>query len=95
MRRFEVLNRIAEISDRGGSLAETLDAVCETIVPELGDFCMIDLIAPEGMRRAAVRVGPGGGERAVQGLASDGPRCRSAWKRTRARPRSSRASSSG
>ena len=44
MRRFEVLNRIAQVSDRGGSLHETLDSICEIIVPEIADFCMIDLV---------------------------------------------------
>lgn len=73
MRRFEILNRIAQVSDRGGSLGETLDAICELLVPELGDFCMIDLIEPDGIRRAAVRVGPGGGERVVQRLAERRP----------------------
>ena len=42
MRRFSVLNQIAEVSDRGGSLRETLDEICEVLVPEVADFCMID-----------------------------------------------------
>ena len=37
MRRFEVLNRIAHVSDRGGTLSESLDAICEILVPELAD----------------------------------------------------------
>ena len=89
-------HRIADVSDRGGSLRETLDAVCEIIVPELADFCMIDLIAADGVERVAVRVGPGGGEKAVQrprrapalAAGADGGRRRRA-------PRSSPASSSG
>jgi serine phosphatase RsbU (regulator of sigma subunit) len=72
-RRFDVLHRIADVSDRAGTLRETLDAICETIVPELADFCMIDLIAPDGVERVAVRVGPGGGEKAAQGLAGRRP----------------------
>jgi serine phosphatase RsbU (regulator of sigma subunit) len=72
-RRFDVLNRIAEISDRGGTLRETLDATCSIIVPELADFCMIDLIKDERVERIAVRVGPGGGQKAVERLASRRP----------------------
>ena len=73
MRRFNVLSRIAQVSDRGGSLRETLDATCAIIVPELADFCMIDLVKGGGVERIAVRVGPGGGESAVQGLAKRRP----------------------
>jgi serine phosphatase RsbU (regulator of sigma subunit) len=69
MRRFEVLNRIAQVSDRGGSLPETLDSICEIIVPEIADFCMIDLVRGDRIERIAVRVGPGGGQKAVEGLA--------------------------
>jgi serine phosphatase RsbU (regulator of sigma subunit) len=72
-RRFEVLHRIADVSEVSGSLRETLDAVCGIIVPELADFCMIDLLGPDGVERAVVRVGPGGGEAAVQGLAARRP----------------------
>jgi hypothetical protein len=72
-RRFEVLHRIADVSERAGSLGQTLDAVCEVIVPEIADFCMIDLIGAEGVERVAVRVGPGGGEKAVHGLAGRRP----------------------
>ncbi len=73
MNRFQMLHRIAEISDRGGSLRETLDATCSIIVPELADFCMIDLFKDGEVERVAVRVGPGGGERAVKGLAERQP----------------------
>ena len=73
MRRFEVLNRIAEVSDRGGTLRETLDSTCAIIVPELADFCMIDLVRDDRVERIAVRVGPGGGQKAVDGLAGRRP----------------------
>jgi serine phosphatase RsbU (regulator of sigma subunit) len=73
MRRFDVLSRIAQVSDRGGSLGETLDSICEILVPELADFCMIDLVKGDGVERIAVRVGPGGGQRAVEGLAARSP----------------------
>jgi serine phosphatase RsbU (regulator of sigma subunit) len=73
MRRFEVLNRIAVVSDRGGSLRESLDSTCAIIVPELADFCAIDLINGDGVERIAVRAGPGGGRKAVEGLARRRP----------------------
>jgi serine phosphatase RsbU (regulator of sigma subunit) len=73
VRRFEVLNRIAEVSDVGGSLRETLDSTCAIIVPELADFCMIDLVKGDRVERIAVRVGPGGGQKAVEGLAARRP----------------------
>jgi serine phosphatase RsbU (regulator of sigma subunit) len=72
-RRFEVLHEIADVSDRGGSLRETLDAVCEVIVPEVADICAIDLIGANGPERVAVRVGPGGGDRAIEGFAGRRP----------------------
>jgi serine phosphatase RsbU (regulator of sigma subunit) len=73
MRRFQVLHRIAEISDRGGTLRDTLDATCSIIVPELADFCMIDLVKGGGVERIAVRVGPGGGQKTVERLAGRRP----------------------
>ena len=74
MRRFEVLHRIAQISDSGGgTLRETLDSICEIIVPEIADFCVIDLIREGQVERIAVRVGPGGGERTVDGIAGRRP----------------------
>ena len=72
-RRFDLLNRIARVSDRGGSLGETLDSICEILVPELADFCMIDLVKGDRVERIAVRVGPGGGQKAGEGLAARSP----------------------
>lgn len=60
-RRFQILADIAAVSEAGASLDETLDAICAILVPEFGDFCMIDVIDEDRTtRRAAVRVGPGG-----------------------------------
>jgi serine phosphatase RsbU (regulator of sigma subunit) len=73
MRRFEVLNRIAQVSDRGGSLRDILDSTCSIIVPELADFCMIDLVKGDEVERIAARAGPGGGQKAVSGLANRRP----------------------
>ncbi|HYH54430.1 MAG TPA: SpoIIE family protein phosphatase [Solirubrobacterales bacterium] len=53
-RRFEVLDEIAHAVDDGGDLEETLDAITAILVPELGDFCTIDLIEDERVRRVAV-----------------------------------------
>jgi len=59
-RRFRILAEVAAVSDAGGTLEDTFDAICEILVPELADFCMIDVFADGGVRRAAVRVAPGG-----------------------------------
>lgn len=59
-RDFAVLGEVAEVSDAAGSLEEALEAICDVIVPALADFCMIDVIEDERVRRVAVRVAPGG-----------------------------------
>jgi ketosteroid isomerase-like protein len=55
-RRFQILDEIAQVVDHGGSLEETLDAIATVLVPELGDFCAIDLIEDGQVRRAVARV---------------------------------------
>jgi serine phosphatase RsbU (regulator of sigma subunit)/ketosteroid isomerase-like protein len=55
-RRFGVLDDIARVAEGGGSLDETLAAITAVIVPELGDFCTIDVIEEGRVRRAATRV---------------------------------------
>jgi serine phosphatase RsbU (regulator of sigma subunit) len=60
-RRFDVLAGIAAVSDAGGSLEETFDAICDILVPQIADFCMIDVFDDDGVRRAAVRVSSDGG----------------------------------
>jgi serine phosphatase RsbU (regulator of sigma subunit) len=73
-RRFEILHRIAQISDTGGgTLRETLDSISEIIVPEVADICVIDLIREGRVERVAVRVGPGAGQRTVDGLTGRRP----------------------
>ncbi len=73
-RRLRVLAEIAAASDPAHSLAETFDAICAILVPELADFCMIDLIGEDRIpRRAAVHIGPGGGPRLEQGLSERVP----------------------
>ena len=72
IRRFDMLHRIARASDRGGTLEETLNAICEIIVPEIADLCTIDLIKGERVERIAARLGPGGSREAVEQLARPG-----------------------
>ena len=61
--RLAILDEVARVAEAGSSLEETLDAICAILVPELGDFCAIDVIEGETLRRAAVRVdGPDAAE---------------------------------
>jgi serine phosphatase RsbU (regulator of sigma subunit) len=72
--RFRILGEIATVSDAGGTLEETFDAICAILVPEIADFCMIDVIDEDRVpRRAAVRVGLGGKPEFEQGLAERPP----------------------
>ena len=96
MRRFQVLNRIAEVSDGRLAARDASTRVCEVLVPEVADFCMIDLIrdgrveriAVERRRRAAARMTERRlAERTPLAARADGPGCDAT--------RSSRASSSG
>jgi len=90
--RFQILGDIATVSDAAGSLEETLDAICAILVPEFGDFCMIDVIDEDRVpRRAAVGVGPGGRpefERALaERLPSTPPSMVDGGRRTSLEPR--------
>jgi serine phosphatase RsbU (regulator of sigma subunit) len=58
-RRFEVLEEIAAVADRGGTVEQTLSGISEVLVPSVADFCMIDVISEGRAQRAAVRVAPG------------------------------------
>lgn len=58
-RKFRILADIATVSDAGGSLEDTLDSICEILVPGIADFCMIDVFTDGEVRRAAVGVAPG------------------------------------
>lgn len=73
-RRFRMLDEVSRVADEGSTLDETLEAITEIIVPELGDICAIDVIEDEGVRRAALRAdGPDAAEIAAQ-LKARGPR---------------------
>jgi serine phosphatase RsbU (regulator of sigma subunit)/ketosteroid isomerase-like protein len=72
-RRFQVLDDIAQVVDSGGSLEETLEAIAAILVPEVADFCTIDLIEDGRVRRAAVRVDGPDGAAGEAGLAARAP----------------------
>jgi len=72
-RRFKILDEIARVAEAEGSLEETLDAISAVIVPELGDFCTIDLIEDGRIRRAATRVSGAGSEEVQARLAARTP----------------------
>jgi Stage II sporulation protein E (SpoIIE)/GAF domain len=73
-RRYRILSETAAVSEAGGSLQETIDAICAILVPEYADICMIDLIDEDGeVRRAGVRVAPGGDPGVEQGIATRRP----------------------
>lgn len=59
-RRFRILAEVAAVSDAGRSLSETSEAICDILVPDLADFCMIDVIEDGAPQRVVVRVAPGG-----------------------------------
>ena len=67
-RRFLVLAEVAEVSEAAASLEETLEAICDVVVPALADFCIIDVIEGGSVRRVAVRVAPGADPHARQRL---------------------------
>lgn len=72
-RRLAILDEIARVADRGDPLEQTLESIADILVPELGDFCAIDLIEGDRLRRAVVRVdGPGAAE-AEAGIAARKP----------------------
>jgi serine phosphatase RsbU (regulator of sigma subunit) len=73
-RRFQILADIAAVSDAGGSLEETFDAISAILVPQIADFCMIDVIDKDRVpRRATVRIAPGGKPEFERGLAERTP----------------------
>ncbi len=72
-RRFRILDEIAAVSDAGGSLEQTYDAICDILVPGFADFCLIDLIADGRVERVAVRLAPGAWPRVEEGMAERRP----------------------
>jgi serine phosphatase RsbU (regulator of sigma subunit) len=72
-RRFQVLDSVARVSDAASSLPETLAAISEVLVPEIADFCLIDVPSEGGVKRAAVRLARGAPAGAESGLAERKP----------------------
>lgn len=72
-RRLQILGEIARVADGGRSLEQTLEAITTIVVPELGDFCMIDVIEEDRVNRAAVAVAGPGEEALEAGLAARPP----------------------
>lgn len=72
-RRFQVLEDIANVSEASDSLADALTAISEVLVPEIADFCMIDVFSEGAPRRAAVRVAPGAPPGVERGLTEREP----------------------
>ncbi len=55
-RRLEILDEVAALTAREADGASTLEVITSVLVPELGDFCMIDVADRNGsVNRAAVR----------------------------------------
>ena len=73
MQRFQLLDEIAEIADGSLSVAETLDRICELIVPRLADICMIDVVSDQRAERVAVRAAGPDSERIERGFARRTP----------------------
>jgi serine phosphatase RsbU (regulator of sigma subunit)/ketosteroid isomerase-like protein len=72
-RRLEILGEVARVAERGRSLEQSLEEIAAILVPELGDFCAIDMIEEKSLRRAAVRAaGPDAAE-VEAGLATRAP----------------------
>jgi serine phosphatase RsbU (regulator of sigma subunit) len=67
-RRFEILGKVAAASESAESLENTFETICDILVPEIADFCMIDVIEDGEPKRVAARVSPGGGAAAEQRL---------------------------
>ncbi|HEX2096310.1 MAG TPA: SpoIIE family protein phosphatase [Solirubrobacterales bacterium] len=71
--RFRILAEIAAVSDAGGSLEDTFEAICDILVPDFADFCLLDVFEEGDVRRAAVRAAPGAGQDVERWLAERKP----------------------
>jgi serine phosphatase RsbU (regulator of sigma subunit) len=67
-RRFELLGRVAAVSESADTLENTFEAICDILVPEVADFCMIDVIEDGEPKRVAARVSSGGSAAVEQRL---------------------------
>jgi hypothetical protein len=71
--RFRILDEVARVSDGADDLIETLDAICDILVPAVADFCTVDVISEGRVERAVARVAPRGGAEAERELAEREP----------------------
>jgi PAS domain S-box-containing protein len=54
--RFGLLAAVAEVADGRLTLEETAARVCELVVPEYADMCVLDVVGEGGLRRLAVKL---------------------------------------
>jgi len=73
-RRFRMLDEISRVADEGSTLDETLEAIAEIVVPEMGDICAIDVIEGDSVRRAALKVDGPDADAIAARLMARGPR---------------------
>ena len=73
-RRFRMLDEISRVADEGMTLDETLDAIAEILVPEMGDICAIDVIEDDRVRRATLRADGPDAAVIAERLMARGPR---------------------
>jgi serine phosphatase RsbU (regulator of sigma subunit)/ketosteroid isomerase-like protein len=73
-RRFRMLDEISRVADEGMTLDETLDAIADIVVPELGDICAIDVIEDDRVRRATLRADGPDAAAIAERLMARGPR---------------------
>src|ERR1700760_4191564 len=57
--RFALLAAVAEVADGRLTLEETATRVCELVLPEFADICVVDVVHEGGLRRLAVKISGG------------------------------------
>ncbi|HVY79038.1 MAG TPA: PP2C family protein-serine/threonine phosphatase [Solirubrobacterales bacterium] len=72
-RHFELLAQVAAVSEAAGTLEQTFEEICDLLVPEVADFCMIDTIEGGEATRVAVRCSEDAPAGAAEGLAARSP----------------------
>jgi serine phosphatase RsbU (regulator of sigma subunit)/ketosteroid isomerase-like protein len=86
-RRFRMLDEISRVAEEGHTLDETLEAIVEILVPELGDIGAIDVIEGDQVRRAALKVDGREAEAIAARLMARGPRMQAQMASDAARER--------
>jgi hypothetical protein len=54
--RFAPLAAVAEVADGRLTLEDTAIRVCELVLPEFADICVLDVVHEGGLRRLAVKI---------------------------------------